>query len=100
MGSALPIIILVVFLVMIIVAVVLVMKTMKKMNATDGGAVASTKDMSTAQAFLPFVDINEDVIDLGGFKYRGVIECTSTNYHLKTEAEKEIIEQSFRNFLN
>jgi len=100
MGNLLPIIILVIFLFMIVVAVVLVTKTMKKMNATDGGAVASTKDMTTAQAFLPFVDINEDVIDLGGFKYRGIIECTSTNYHLKTEAEKEIIEQSFRNFLN
>lgn len=100
MADMLPIIILVIFLAMIIVAVVLVVKTMKKMNATDGGVVASTKNMDNAQAFLPFVDINDDVIDLGGFKYRGIIECTSTNYHLKTEAEKDIIEQSFRNFLN
>ena len=94
------IVVLVIFLAMIVVAVVLVVKTMKKMNATDGGAVASTKNMDTAQAFLPFVDINDDVIDLGGFKYRAIVECTSTNYFLKTEAEKEIIEQSFRNFLN
>ena len=99
-GNAIAFVILGVFVVMIVVAVVLVVKTMKKMNATDGGAVASTKNTATAQAFLPFVDINDDVIDLGGFKYRGIIECTSTNYFLKTEAEKEIIEQSFRNFLN
>ena len=52
-----------VFVVMVVVAIVLVVKTMKKMNATDGGAVASTKNTATAQAFLPFVDINDDVID-------------------------------------
>ena len=100
MADLLPIIILVVFLSAIVVAVVLVVKTMKKMNAMDEGVIASTQNLETAQAFLPFVDVTDGVIDLGGFKYRGIIECSSTNYHLKTEAEKEIIEQSFRNFLN
>lgn len=91
---------LIVFVGMIVFAGVMVMKTMQKMNETDGGAVADTKNTSNAQAYLPFVDIKDDMIDLGGFKYRGIVECTSTNYHLKTEAEKEIIEASFRNFLN
>ena len=94
------IVVLILFVGLIVGMVFMVVHTMKKMNATDGGAVANTKNMDTAQAFLPFVDINDDVIDLGGFKFRGVIECTSTNYHLKTEAEKAIIEQAFRNFLN
>jgi hypothetical protein len=92
--------ILIIFLLMVGGAAFLVVTTMKKLNATDGGAVASTKSMDNAQAFLPFVDINDDLIDLGGFKYRAIIECTSVNYALKTEAEKNIIESSFRNFLN
>ena len=93
-------VILIVFVGMIVFAGVMVVKTMKKMNETDGGAVINTANLTNAQAYLPFVDIKDDMIDIGGFKYRGIIECTSTNYHLKTEAEKEIIEASFRNFLN
>lgn len=94
------IIIIIIFLVLVVGAVFMVISTMKKLNGTDGGVVASTKTMDNAQAFLPFVDINDDVIDLGGFKYRAIIECTSVNYGLKTNAEKDIIEQAFRNFLN
>jgi len=94
------VIIILFFLALIGGAVFLVMTTMKKLNGTDGGVIASTKNMDNAQSFLPFVDISEDVINLGGFKYRAIIECTSVNYALKTDVEKNIIETSFRNFLN
>lgn len=57
-------------------------------------------DITTAQELLPFEDIKDGMIILGGHKYRGIIECTSTNYTLKTDAEKEIIELAFQRFLN
>lgn len=56
--------------------------------------------IDTAQQFLPFEDIKDDMIILGGHQYRAVIECSSTNYNLKTEREKEVIELSFQRFLN
>ena len=58
------------------------------------------KDAETAQEFLPFQNIKDGVIDMGGFNYVAIIECTSTNYKLKTDNEKEIIELSFQRFLN
>ena len=61
----------------------------------------STQDnIETAQEFLPFEDIRDGMIVLGGHKYRAVIECSSTNYNLKTDKEKEMIEISFQRFLN
>lgn len=58
------------------------------------------KDAETAQEFLPFKSIKNGIIDMGGHEYRVVIECSSTNYKLKTDSEKEIIELSFQRFLN
>lgn len=57
-------------------------------------------DITTAQEFLPFKDIRDGVIDLGGHNYRAILECSSTNYNLKTDKEKEIIEASFQRFVN
>ncbi len=45
-------------------------------------------------------DIQDNMICLGGHKYRAVIEASSTNYNLKTDREKEIIELSFQRFIN
>ena len=61
---------------------------------------STVDDISTAQEFLPFDDIKDGMIILGGHKYRAVIECSSTNYNLKTDKEKEIIEISFQRFVN
>lgn len=57
-------------------------------------------DIETAQDFLPFENIKDGVINLGGHDYRAIIECSSTNYNLKTDKEKEIIEVSFQRFIN
>lgn len=56
--------------------------------------------LKNAQEFLPFEDIRDDMILLGGHRYRAVLACTSTNYQLKTSAEREQIELSFQRFLN
>lgn len=58
------------------------------------------EDITTAQELLPFEDIKDGMLIMGGHKYRAIIECTSTNYTLKTDAEKELIEISFQQFLN
>lgn len=71
---------------------------LKKFPAATGAA--SAKDFSNAQDFLPFEDIKDGVIDLGGFEYRAIIECQSINYDLKTSKEKEMIDASFQRFLD
>lgn len=53
-----------------------------------------------AQDFLPFNDIKDSMIDLGGHNYRAIIECSSINYNLKTADEKTMIEMSFQRFVN
>lgn len=57
-------------------------------------------NIKTAQEFLPFEDIRDNMIILGNHKYRAVLGCTSTNYQLKTEAEREQMEMAFQRFLN
>ncbi len=70
-------------------------------KAVDKGAIDKSEDPSikTAQEFLPFEDIRDDMIVLSGHRYRAVLACTSTNYHLKTAGEKDQIELSFQRFL-
>lgn len=53
-----------------------------------------------AQEFLPFEDIRNHMILLGGHRYRAVLSCSSTNYQLKTDGEREQIEMSFQRFIN
>lgn len=69
---------------------------------TDPSNIDSSvkENITTAQELLPFEDIKDGMIILGGHKYRAIIECSSTNYNLKTDAEKEIIELSFQRFVN
>lgn len=62
---------------------------------------SSAKDnIKTAQEFLIFDDIKDNIIDLGGFQYRAIIEVSSINYSLRTEREQEVIELSFQRFIN
>jgi hypothetical protein len=74
----------------------------KVMAKTDPKKMdTSTVDtITTAQEFLPFEDVKDGMIILGGHKYRAVVEASSTNYNLKTDKEKELIEISFQRFLN
>lgn len=93
-------IILIVFIGIIVGMVIFMKKTLAKMNGTDGGIAVPTTNMKTAQEFLPFIDVEDDVLDLGGFKYRMIIEVSSVNYGLKTSVEQNMVEGSFRKFLN
>ena len=57
------------------------------------------RSIASAQEFLPFEDITNNMIILGNHKYRAVLSCSSTNYQLKTAAEREQIEMAFQRFL-
>lgn len=76
-----------------------VMYVMKK---TDPKNVDSSlrDDISTAQEYLPFVDIRDSMIMMGNHDYRAVLEVSSINYDLKSAKEKDIIEMSYTRFLN
>lgn len=80
----------------------MVYAVMYQIKKTDPKNVDTTlkKNIETTQEFLPFTDIKDSMIDLGGHNYRAIIECSSVNYHLKTDKEKEIIELTFQRFLN
>lgn len=74
----------------------------RQLQKTDPSKMdTSVQDnITTAQEFLPFEDIRDGMIVLGGHRYRAVIECSSTNYNLKTDREKEMIEVAFQRFVN
>lgn len=61
--------------------------------------VTTAENIEEAQDFLPFVDIRDNVIDMGG-KYRAIVKVGCVNYFLRTDIERNIIESSFNNFLN
>lgn len=75
---------------------------MKTLKSTDpkNSEVLKQQNSTTTQDFLPYKDVKDNVIDLGNFQYRAIIECKSINYELKTEGEQEMIELSFQRFLN
>ena len=74
----------------------------RQIQKTDPTKIDTSIDPSitTAQEFLQFQDIKDGAIDLGGHRYRAVIECSSVNYHLKTPTEKEMIEVGYEQFIN
>lgn len=86
--------------IIITVLVVLIRVRLKEIDVQSSGAVVDPNQVRTAQEFLPFDKIEDNIIDLGGFRYRKIIECSSINYQLKTDMEKEMIEASFSRFLN
>lgn len=89
----------VVFLALVGFGAFMVLRQIKKTDPKNADtSIQGTAE--TAQEFLPFKDIKDSTIDLGGHDYRVIIECSSTNYNLKTDQEKEIIEVSFKRFLN
>ena len=71
----------------------------KKLDPHNGDK-SEDPNIKTMQEFLPFEDIRDNTIILSNHKYRAIIECSATNYNLKTPAERALIEASFQQFLN
>lgn len=58
------------------------------------------EEATTAQDFIPFEDIKEGMVAMPNHRYRAYIECSSLNYHLRTNKEKDAVESSFQAFIN
>jgi len=74
-------------------------KQLKKVDEAEGDS-SIQNNIETAQEFLPFKNIKDGVIDMGGNNYRVIMKCPSINYNLRTDSEKDMIELSFQRFLN
>lgn len=98
MNPAIGIFIVLLFMGIIGGAIFMVVRTYKQtgLESTD----PSVANLESTHDFLPFKNIQNRVIDLGGHEYRAIIECNSVNYALKTGAEQDAIEASFQRFLN
>lgn len=77
----------------------MVYKALQKSDPKSYDSSASGQ-IETAQEFLPFEDIKDGMVSLGGHRYRAYLECSSINFQLKTAKEREAIELSFKRFLN
>ena len=92
---------LLIFLLLLIVGgmAALMIFIIKKLDPNQGD---KSEDGSSgiAQDFLPFDDIQNGIIILPNYCYRAILECTSLNYDLKTEGERDQIEMSFQRFIN
>ena len=67
-------------------------------NAKGESGKNETKT-STAQEFLPFDDIIGPYIKVEGV-YRAVIECSSINYDLLSDTERDVLEDTFRQMID
>ena len=96
-----PIIIIIMLIMLLLSGVVgvVIFFTVKKFDP-QGNDSTEDPNIKTVQEFLPFKDIRDDTIVLSDHKYRAIIECSATNYNLKTPAERASIEASFQRFLN
>lgn len=97
MVKILPFIILLLIIFGAIGAVIYVM--IKKTDPKNQDS-SESEGIKSAQEFLPFEDIRENMIVLPNQCYRAVLDCSSINYQLKTPEEREQIEMSFQRFLN
>lgn len=61
---------------------------------------SENSDLAIAQDFLPFDDIRGNMIIMPNHCYRAVLDCSSLNFDLKTEGERDQIELSFQQFIN
>lgn len=95
-----PAIIIALIMLVVIGAVAIILMVCIKKADPKGQDRTEAPGIQSAQEFLPFEDIREDMILLGQHRYRAVLTCTATNYHLKTAREKENIEMAFQRFLN
>lgn len=96
------VIVIIVVLIMVSIFSALAFFLIKTLKATDPKNAENLKQQNstTTQDFLPYKDVKDNIIDLGNFQYRAIIECKSINYELKTEGEQQMIELSFQRFLN
>jgi len=92
---------------MIIVAVVAIVNPQLIQRITGGKtAKIETNEAETpsqiadCKSFLPYDEILDYSLDMGVFNYRAVIEVSSINYGLLSATEQQMVDASYRNFLD
>lgn len=88
------------FLFMIFVAMIGAAIYFVKRNDPERLDTTNSGKMQSAQDFLPWLDIKDQMILMGNHVYHAIIEVSSVNYELRNDREKDIIEMSFQNMLN
>lgn len=71
----------------------------KQNNNTNTNQVDTSVYGNTAD-FIPFKDITENILDLGNYSFRTILECSSINYSLLSETEQNTEDMLFNNCLN
>lgn len=107
------VIIIVLFLVMIACAVIAVfkpdlIKKFSKGQLDEGNAEAAQEGSGSREAekigdtkeFLPYKRLLDYCIDLGDYNYRTIIEVSSLNYGLMSSTEQQMVDATYRNFLD
>jgi type IV secretory pathway VirB4 component len=59
-----------------------------------------SKQKTTSRRQIQIKEVKDGVITLPNNQYRAVLETSSINFELKSEAEQDVIIDSFQNFLN
>ncbi len=103
-----------VFVILILGAVIVILKpdlinkvSKKNNNSNDdssakGGNYSSSGDVKIGDTkqFLPYERILNYCIDLGNYNYRAIVEVSSLNYGLMSATEQEMVDASYRAFLD
>lgn len=59
-----------------------------------------TPKVGDTKSFLPYKEIKNNCIDMGNYNYRAIIEVSSINYGLMSATEQQMVDASYRSFLD
>ncbi len=62
--------------------------------------LSKSKEKTTSRRQIQIKEVKDGIILLPNNQYRAVLETSSINFELKSEAEQDVIIDSFQNFLN
>lgn len=88
-----------IFVAFVLGIIIFVRKLLKKFDPSKSDTSVSV-NASKTQDFITIDAIDDYMISLGGHRYRAIVECSSVNYGLKNDMEKEEIDVEFQRFLN
>lgn len=67
---------------------------------SSGGKTGTDGNFSNTADFIPFVDIKNNILDLGNYNLRTILECSSINYDLLSDEEQNTEDILFTRCLN
>ena len=62
--------------------------------------LSKSKQRTGSRRQIQIKEVKDGIILLSNNQYRAVLETSSINFELKSEAEQDVIIDSFQNFLN